>query len=223
MDVRRLHQCHVTGCDTEARYSTRFVIDCVLPGLRETVRTNSTIKVCERHRSEELVKGYIMQPQNRETITTVLMEGGHGEPDWFSSKVLFDPLDQNIINVLADPPRVVHCDRDGCKKVAHWQIYQAFRMLWQRGRGKPEIKVLTNLCVCDEHKALVRSADFKDRESESTTRAWLAMKGVSMPDFKTMEVGFAPITDRRLDPKEWVGDDGPLDQFKAPETPPAGP
>lgn len=215
MDERLSHQCHSTGCDTQAEFTTRFVVDCVAPGVRIPVRANCTIKVCLRHRSEELVRNYIMSPQNRETITVSLLDAGHGEPDWFSAKVFFDPISQDIRNVLANPPPpVIRCDRDGCRKVAKWQIYQAFRMIWQRGRGPHEIKVLTNLCVCDEHKALTTPAAFKDRESESSTRAWLNAIGVSMPDFKTMQVGFAPITDTRLDPKEWVGDDGPVSQFQ---------
>lgn len=214
MSERRANQCHATGCDSQAEFTTRFMVDCVLPGKREPVRANCTIKVCHRHKNEELVRGYILNPQNRETITVSLLDAGHGEPDWFSAKVLFDPIEQDFRNVLAaPPPPVIRCDRDGCRKIAKWQIYQAFRMMWQRGRGKPEVRVLTNLCVCDEHKAQTFAADFKTKESEAATRAWLNAKGVSMPDFRTMEIGFLLIMEKRLDPKEWVGDDGPLDQF----------
>lgn len=216
-------QCHADGCDSQAEFTTRFMLDCVRPGQRETTRHNCSIRVCHRHKDEALVKAYILQPQNRETITVSLNEAGHGEPDFFSAKVIFDPIENDFRHVLAaPPPAFVRCDRDGCAKPAKWQIFQAFRMLWQRGRGKHEVKVLTNLCVCDEHKALTFAADFKDKQSESTTRAWLNAKGVSMPDFRTMEIGFTPVSTARLDPKEWVGDDGPLDQFKRPDAPAQG-
>lgn len=220
---RRAFQCHATGCDSQAEYTTRFFVDCVRPGERTPIRCDCTIKVCHRHRIEDEVRKYILADQNREAITVTLMDAGHGEPDWLSAKVIFDPIGNDIRHVLAaPPPPVIRCDREGCSKVAHWQVFQSFRMLWQRGRGKPMIKVLTNICVCDEHKAITSPAAFKDKESESSIRAWLAMKGVSMPDFRTMEVGFAPIGDRRLDPKEWVGDDGPLDQFRKPDAPAQG-
>lgn len=215
MTERRMHQCHADGCDSQAEFTTRFMVDCVRPGQRTPVRANCTIKVCNRHRSDELVRRYILQPQNRETITVSLLDANYGEPDWFSAKVFFDPIDQDIRHVLAAPPAaVVRCDRDGCSKVARWQIFQQFRMMWQRGRGPFQVKALSNLCVCDEHKATTFAADFRTKEAEASTRAWLNSRGVSMPDFRTMEIGFVPVDDKRIDPKEWVGDDGPLDQFK---------
>jgi hypothetical protein len=213
-DERRKHQCHREGCDSEAVYATKLLFDVAAPGVRYPIRTMCSIQVCERHKSEKDVRGYLLSPQNREQITTAIMEGGHPEPDFLTAKVLFEPLERRALMIHAMPPP--SCDRDGCTKAARWQIKQLFRMLWQRGKGKPEVQVLTNFCVCDEHKASARPADLLDPDSKSATLAWLNARGVSMPDFKTMELGFVPLHGgKRMDPRTFLGDDGPRDQFKA--------
>lgn len=206
-------KCHADRCSAEARYSTKVGFMVAAPGNKYPVRTHCSICVCEKHRDEDLVKRYLLQPQNRETITTAIMEDGHPEPDFFTLQVIFEPLDVRNAALLRSPP--IKCDRADCTKIARWQIEQLFRMIWQKGKGRPSIKVLTNLCVCDEHKALARPADLRDKKAESKTRGWLAARGVSLPDFKTMELGFVPINDgRKAEPRVWVGEDGPLDQFK---------
>lgn len=213
---RVAHQCHADGCDSGAVYATKVGLDVAAPGVRYPVRMLCTIKVCERHKDEERIRRYLLLDHNREMIITGLTEEGHPEPDFLSMRILFERLEPNA-SVLLNRP-ALRCDRvEGdvtCKKTAKWQVVQLFRMMWQRGKGPPQVKVLTKMCVCDEHKAITRARDFLDRDSQSRTLEWLNARGVSMPDFKTMQIEFEPIDGERLDPKSYVGEDGPLDQFK---------
>lgn len=210
-DERRAHQCHSTGCDSEAIYGTKVFLDVVAPGVRYPVRMNGSIQVCERHKNMLVVREYYLNDANREVITTTLVDAGHPEPDFLSARIIFEPLEVKHAAILAAPPAI--CDRAGCAKAARWQIKQRFRMLWQKGKGEPQVEVLTKMCVCDEHKAVTTAKDFTDRESLSSTRAWLNSRGVSLPDLKTMEIAFVPIDGKRVDPKVFVGEDGPRDQF----------
>lgn len=211
---RRAHQCHADGCDSEATHGVKATILCRAPGMLPVpVKLAATIKVCARHAVEGLVRKYLTSAVNRETITTGLMDGGFPEPDFLSLRIEFEPL-QREFNALQARP-IMRCDKVGCGKEAKWQIVQMFRMMWQRGKGKPQVKVLTNLVVCDEHRHSVKPAELKDKESESKTRAWLVAHGVSMPDFDTMTLDYDPIVEgKRAKAKAWVGDEGPLDQFK---------
>lgn len=214
MSERAKHQCHRDGCDSEATMGVKVHVLCRAPGvLPVPLAFDSTIKVCARHAVEGDVRKYLMNDKNREAMITGIMEGGFPEPDLLSLRVVFEPL--NVGRAPLEIAAPICCDRAGCSKAAKWQIKRRFRMLWQRGKGKPLVEALTNMVVCDEHKALTRPQDFNDKAGESATRAWLAAKGVSMPDLKTAEVAFEPLDGgKRLQPKLWVGEDGPLDQFR---------
>jgi len=212
-DDRSKHQCHADGCDSQAAYTTKFVFDVAAPGVRYPVRTQCSIQVCERHKDEKAVRAYVLSDKNREQIITATMEGGHPEPDFLTARVIFEPIAPSTLAIHAAPAPT--CDRDGCRNAARWQIKERFRMMWQRGKGEPQVEVLTSLCVCDEHKALSRPADLRDKESKSRTLTWLNARGVSMPDFKTMTLGFVPLDGKRIDPRAFVGDNGPFDQFDA--------
>lgn len=213
IDERSHHQCHKARCDSQAVYTTKFSFDVAGPGVRYPIRTMCSIKVCEQHKSEQDVRAYLLSDHNREQIIAAVTEQGHPEPDFFTAKIIFERIEPEMLTILA--LSAVICDRDECRKSARWQVKQRFRMMWQRGKGVPQVEVLTNICVCDEHKALTRAADFLDKESKSGTLAWLNSRGVLMPDFKTMEIAFVPLHDgKRIDPRLFVGDNGPVDQFK---------
>lgn len=213
MNERLSHQCHRDGCDSEALFATKVTLTCRAPGQSEVVKMTSSIKVCARHAVAADVRRYILSDRNRETILTSLTEGGHLEPDFLSLQVEFEPLETAKVPLIVNRP-VLTCDRAGCTKVAKWQVEELFRMMWQRGRGKPLVRALTNLCVCDEHRHSLKPADLLDPESKSTTLAWLNSREVSMPDFDTMQIDFVPVrSGRRADPRVWVGDDGPVGQF----------
>ena len=59
MDLRRAHQCHRDGCDTEAvwqmfvRFTTRTPAGEIIPCTAET-----TIKVCDRHQ-KDAAEGFV--------------------------------------------------------------------------------------------------------------------------------------------------------------------
>lgn len=207
---RRAHQCHRDGCDSEANHEVRLHINCVAPGVVEPVHMNSTIKVCDRHKDDKLVRDYLLSPRNRDVIMTSLMEGGHHEPDFLTARIEFVPLPRKPL--VIEMPKGVICDRDGCGKPARFQIKQLFRMMWQRGKGKPLVEALTNLCVCEDHRRETTVADVMDGEGRSATLAFLASRGVAMPDFDTAEIAFEPLLDgKRLDPFVFVGEGQPRD------------
>jgi hypothetical protein len=211
MSERRENQCHCEGCDSEAIYGTKLFLDVAAPGVRYPIRMNGSIKVCEQHKSEPSVRAYYLNDRNRETIITHLTEAGHPEPDFLTAKIIFEPMEVRHSVLLAAPP--LTCDREGCKRVARWQVKQRFRMFWQKGKGEPQVEALTNIVVCDHHKPLTTASHFKDPESLKSTRAWLNSRGVSMPDLKTSEIAFEPIDGKRLDRTVFVGGDGPREQF----------
>lgn len=206
------HQCHKPGCDSEAKFTTRVRLLCRAPGqLPVPLSFDCTIQTCARHAEAGPVRTYLLTGNNRETMITGIMEAGFPEPDFLSLKVEFVPLSVEHAAVEAAPAPC--CDRDGCSKPAKWQVKQRFRMLWQRGRGEPVIDTLTNLVVCDDCKAITNETSFRDKDTESSTRAWLNARGVSMPDMRTMQIAFEPLQGARLKPRLWVGDNGPKDQF----------
>lgn len=211
-DERAKHQCHVPGCDSEALYGTKIMLDVVAPGVRYPIRMNCTIAVCEKHKVEANVRAYVLNDKNRETIHTSLVDHGHPEPDWLSTRILFEPKALDHAALLATPPAMCVCD--GCKAPARWQVKQRFRMFWQKGRGDPQVEALTNITLCEAHKAQTTRHQFMDKESLSSTRAWLNSRGVSMPDLKTMEIAFVPIDGRKIEPRVFVGENGPRDQFE---------
>lgn len=100
MSERASHQCHKTGCDSQALYATKFQLDCCAPGARQIIKMNCSIKVCEAHRKENEVRDYLLSPHNRETITTSLMESGYAEPDFLSAKILFEPIPQKNFSII---------------------------------------------------------------------------------------------------------------------------
>jgi hypothetical protein len=169
----------------------------------------NTMKVCEEHKDK--ARPWILSPKNREIITTTLMESGQyqGEPDFLTARVELVPIQASVIEA-AGP--VATCDRGECTKIAAYQIEQRFRMMWQKRTEKPQIKALTNLCVCEEHMSQVKAEDFMDRQSEKITRAMLNSRGISMPDYKTMEIGFVALHNgRKANPVVWTGPDQPAD------------
>lgn len=209
IDDRRSHQCHRDGCDTEAKFAVRLRVNCVAPGVVQPVAMDCSIKVCERHREE--VRLFVLSDRNRETIRTSLMEGGYHEPDFMTARLEFVPVaapveKQEERTVLHVRGPTVCCDRAGCANPAKWQIKQRFRMMWQRGKGRPMVEALTNMCVCDKHRNETKAADFLDADSRSATLGWLSKHGVSLPDFDTSEIAFIPMTDGgRVSPKVFVG------------------
>lgn len=217
-DERRAHQCHSVGCDSEALYATKLFLDVVAPGVRYPIRMNCTIQVCEKHKDMMSVRGYLLNDKNREVIHTSLVDNGHPEPDWLTARVIFEPLSTTGDAIRAQPRDGCVCD--GCKKVATWQVKQRFRMFWQKGKGEPQVEALTNITLCDEHKNRTTRKEFMDKESLSTTRAWLNARGVSMPDLKTMEIAFVPIDGKKMEPRVFVGESGPRDQFDVKILPP---
>jgi hypothetical protein len=187
IDLRRSKQCRF--CDTEGKYAINIHINMVSPGLVQPVHG----------------------AKNREIITTTLMESGQyqGEPDFLTARVELVPIQASVIEA-AGP--VATCDRGECTKIAAYQIEQRFRMMWQKRTEKPQIKALTNLCVCEEHMSQVKAEDFMDRQSEKITRAMLNSRGISMPDYKTMEIGFVALHNgRKANPVVWTGPDQPAD------------
>jgi hypothetical protein len=211
MSERRKHQCHRDGCDSEASFATKIRVLCRAPGVTPIPLTfDCSIRVCAKHALESDVRKYLLNDKNRETMLTKIVDQGYPEPDLLSLSVTFEPIKAERAPLKIDTARTHCCDRANCSNVAKWQVKRLFRMMWQRGRGKPMIEVLTNMLVCDDCRARVRPQDFPEGE----TRAWLNAKGVSMPDLKTAEVKFEPLVDgKRLQPKLWVGDDGPVHQF----------
>lgn len=212
LDVRRAHQCHRDGCDSEAEFIVRLRLNCVAPGVVQPVTMDCSIKVCARHKDD--VRAYVLSDRNKETIRISLTEGGYHEPDFFTARLEFVPVavpedKRDVSTVLHVQGRQVCCDRAGCANPAKWQVKQLFPMMWQRGAGQPMVEALTNICVCDRHRRETRAADFLDEESRSRTLAWLAKHGVSMPDFDRSEIEFLPLIDgRRLDPSVFVGKSG---------------
>lgn len=207
-DPHRLHQCKF--CDTEGKYSVRLHIMMRSPGLAIPVKADmETMKVCENHK--EHARPWILSEPNRKIMTTALTEKGEwpGEPDFLTAKIEFIPIKASVIEAGGPP---VTCNRGDCTKPAKWQIERRFRMMWQKRTDPPMITALTNLCVCDEHKQVVRPEDFMDRVTEKQTRAFLNKHKVSMPDLKTQEVGFMPLDHGRKTPTVlWVGDQQPAD------------
>lgn len=168
---------------------------CRAPSADELVRMKCSIDVCSAHRSK--VRAYVLSDANKEMIRTKLMEdGGHAEPDFLSAILEFVPIAQPRLTVLHDAAGI-RCDREGCLHQASWQIALKFKMMWQRKESdKPLVAVLTNLCVCDEHRLATTVSDVFDGEGRSKTLGWLNSHGVSMPEMDA-EIEFVPMIDGR--------------------------
>jgi len=92
--------CHKDGCTSGARWSVKFWVDCPEPGgLRRRIGMDCTIVTCDAHQDD--VKAYLLSDENRETITTTLMEqAGTLEPDYLTARVEFLPIQREPIEVV---------------------------------------------------------------------------------------------------------------------------
>lgn len=208
------HQCHKDDCDSEATHGVRMTITCRDPGIAEVVKMNCSIRVCEKHADEKLIREYVLSDQNRETILTQLTEFGHRQPDFLSAAFSFYPLaapEDEKITAIHVRQAAVRCDRLDCLQPAKWQIIWNIRMMWQPKTAPPVMEVLTNFCVCERHHAETTKADLLADGGEEATRDWLAGRGVNMVNFEASDIGFVPLFNGRVNPVEFVGENQPTD------------
>ncbi len=207
MTDRRAHQCHRDNCDSEAVAAVELRIMCCAPGVKELVRMNCSIEVCEKHKDQ--VREFVLSDRNRKTITNGLTDGGFPEPDFLTAQVMFVPIEKPI-TILHNPSGQLRCDRSCCVEPAVWQIALAFKMTWQtRAKDKPLIKSLTDMCVCNEHRDGLQASDLlDDPANRAATVGYLARQGVATPNLTDVEIEFIPIFgDRKIDPSTWAGRD----------------
>lgn len=87
---RRAHQCHRTGCDSQATHAAHLRL--WFDGLQQALPLDmlSTIRSCEAHIPAFTV--WLLSVENRIRIAAGLLEQGFGEPDFSSAEVEFVPL-----------------------------------------------------------------------------------------------------------------------------------
>lgn len=87
---RRVHQCHRTGCDSEATHAAHLRL--WFDGLQQALPLNmrSTIRCCEAHIPAFTI--WLLSEDNRVHIAAGLALNGFGEPDFSSAEVEFVPL-----------------------------------------------------------------------------------------------------------------------------------
>lgn len=93
---RRAHQCHATGCDSEARWSVKLTFLCKGMGsYRRRLSCQSSIKVCGAHQKEAIE--YIMAPHNRARMTVWAISHNFPPPDFETAEFEFDRVDHDAI------------------------------------------------------------------------------------------------------------------------------
>jgi hypothetical protein len=191
---RLLHKCHKDNCEALAEFAVRLHLRCPAPGgpARE-ISSDCTIRVCAKHRAD--VAEYVLSPQNRETIATTLMEAGAPEPDFLSAAIEFVPIEAAPVAPVFSGPA---CNRAGCGQPAKWQIKQFFRRIGQRKSDRRQLECLTDMYVCDQHKADTKAGDLIARpEDYKTTRDALVRMGMRAPDMHNGRIEFVPV---KVDP-----------------------
>lgn len=100
--LRRAHQCHHDGCDSEARWQLWLAIECIGVGRdRLSLKCESSIKVCDAH-TDRAVQ-FMLAPGNKSRIAVGLAHGGYPLPDFNSAVPIFAPLE-----ATADEARKLH-------------------------------------------------------------------------------------------------------------------
>lgn len=176
-------KCHWKGCDSGARWGCRVHLECQGTDERRLLKFHSTIECCDEHQAN--VKPWVLSDQNREIITTLLMERGYAEPNFLTANIEFLPIGHEPLMVI-EP-----CNRSGCAKPAQWRIVQVIPHI--TGAEKAA-KLTTNLCVCDEHRQETKAADLLDPASKAATHAFLKRHNLSMRSLNRMRLEFEPLT-----------------------------
>jgi hypothetical protein len=175
-------KCQQQGCDSGARWTGVAHLECPEPGgERKRVGLNMSSVVCDAHTDKlrELILA------NKETITTTLWEaGGFHEPDWLAMRVELVPLD------LGPPPVINFCARAGCRHMAHWRVRQLFKF---KGGSRVAYSAMTNITVCNQHRADTSAADFAKGDMLKRTVDMLKRSGIKGLDVKHCEIEFVPI------------------------------
>lgn len=217
-DKTKARQCHHVGCDSGARWGVLLHLNCVAPGVVVATHMKSGIEVCDTHKDDKLLRDYILSNENRERITTWLMEqGGHPEPDFLTARIEFFAIERSVVHAQPAIPKP-QCDRSDCADLATHQVKLAFRMRYQRGKGQPIIDYLTNRVVCGKHAMMTDKTAFRDAGDLEFIRQSFAKRGLVGADFNNVEVAFISLDGAERDPRtglidraKWVGEGQPYD------------
>lgn len=176
-------KCHRDGCTAGARFEVHVSIPCPQPGgVKHLIGAKSSIEVCDRHNDLDVLRAYVLSPENRKSIADSLTDNGYHEPDWLNTRLELRPIELPLIKVIQP------CNREGCSGHGKWRVLQKFREI---GKSKATLQCDTGLVVCDLHRAITRPADtMTDR---AKTFEGLQKAGMIMPDLDKTELEFVPV------------------------------
>lgn len=202
-------QCHIQGCDSMAHWEPHVRLWYRgLDGRPLPLDMKASCWVCDKHRSK--VAQLLSSIQNKSMIAEQLVAQNLGQPDFSSMQIKFEPIyrEPTVIEIAA--PKAVRCGRqeneaEQCANPAAWQVYFKVWGVGQRRTGSFQ-KLLINLHLCNKCKKITAPEDFmNDRKFKSDVTASLAKVGCSMPDWKTMEIGFIAMKNNQpIDPDRFV-------------------
>ena len=206
-DSRRAHQCHRDGCDSEAvwkmfvRFTTRTPAGHVIPCLAE-----ASIIVCDQHR-QAAAESFVGE-RNMDAFAKQLMAEHLEVPHPSSIRFEFGRIPKEPcvleLRTAAAPQKIIPCDRADCIMPARVQIALNLRTIGQSKRAKPT-QVLTGLCVCARHRNESTVKNVLTPEAKSKLLGQLTERGVPMPDFKTVDIAFLPLSEgRKADPAKFA-------------------
>lgn len=175
-------KCHWVGCDSGARWGVKLQIECQGTDERRVLGFKSSIECCDEHRVN--VKPWVLSDENREVITTNLMERGYPEPNFITAQIEFLPIEREPL--LASVP----CDRHECTKPAKWRVIQVIPHI---SRPRDPVRLTTSLCVCDEHKVDTGPEALLDPESRAITHKALKRRGLTLRSLDRMKLDFEPV------------------------------
>src|SRR5712671_1471822 len=191
-------QCHIEGCDSMAEYEAHVKLWYKgQDGRPVPLEMKASAIVCAAHRVK--CATIITSDQNKAMLSDQLIANGLGKPDFDSIQLEFKllPRERTVLDLDYKPPeRFMQCGRqdaeqERCKNPAQWQVVLGIKSIGMRKTSPVAAHVLTNLCVCNKHKKLLKPEDFSgDLSIRSIVTGQLAGTGFPMPDWKLLELEY---------------------------------
>lgn len=211
---RNRHQCHYDGCDSTAEWELHMRLWYKgIDGRPLPLDMKASAQVCGRHRVACIAS---LTTENQKTmIAGQLKRLNLPKPDFNSMTIECRPIERPLTAIeiaMLPKSRIIQCGQmEGvgeaqaqCAMPAQWQTVLKMRNIGQNRTHRPT-QLLMNLCVCNKHRQSLKPEDFTDLKTRSMLTGALAEMGLTLPDWKTLELDFEEMKGGKpVDPADFA-------------------